>query len=203
MLKLRKVAVTGGIATGKSTVCQIFQELGAYTVSADQITHQLLSSDRVLIQQIVSLLGDTVLSEGLIDRNKVAQVVFRSPVFLRELEKLIHPLVKAEIERQWHQAAQQKDCFLFVVEMPLLFEVGWEAWYDATVAVTASQEQSLRRFCAAAQRTEAEYFQRMSRLLPNDEKAKRATYVIENNEDLEELKKKVKFLYQLLTQDKE
>lgn len=198
MLGLKKVAVTGGVATGKSTVCRIFQELGAYVVSADQITHQLLSSNTSLKQQITSLLGDAIFSEGVIDRSKVAKIVFESPALLSKLEALIHPLVKAEVEREWQKAQTKSGYSIFVVEIPLLFEVNWELCYDAIIVVISNEEQSVQRFCLNGNHDKREYFHRMSRQIPPDEKAKKANYVIENNGSLEELKKKVISLYKLL-----
>ena len=76
MLTLKKIAVTGGIASGKSTLCHIFQNLGACVVSADQITHQLLSTHQPLIQQVISLLGEDILENGQIDRKRVSRIVF-------------------------------------------------------------------------------------------------------------------------------
>ena len=79
MLKLKKIAVTGGLAAGKTTVCQLFKELGAYVVSADEIVHQMLSPDTVVGQQVVSLLGSDIVSGLGIDRKKIAAKVFYPP----------------------------------------------------------------------------------------------------------------------------
>ena len=94
MLKLKKIAVTGGVASGKSTVCRLFQNLGAYVVSADQITHELLASDNTLKKKVVSIFGHEILEGEVIDRAKVAKKVFSSPDLLYKLEALIHPRVE-------------------------------------------------------------------------------------------------------------
>ncbi len=89
---MRKVAVTGGIASGKSTVTGFFQKFGAYVVSADQIVHKLLSS-HTASKQVQFAPGNEILTDGCIDRKKVADAVFRKPKLLQELEAFLHPLV--------------------------------------------------------------------------------------------------------------
>ncbi len=187
MLNLKKVAVTGGTASGKSFVCRVFQNLGAYVVSADQITHELLSNDTTLIQQIKDLLGDQVLKEGILDRKKVAELVFRSPDKLMALEALVHPKVEQEIRREWNKIAKEDTYSLFIVEIPLLFETQDTSWYDTIITVRSPQEKSRSRFCLATGYGPDEYDRRISRQLDPDEKAKRSTYIIDNNGTLEEL----------------
>lgn len=189
MLKLPKVAVTGGIASGKTTVTSFFQKFGAYVVSADQIVHQHLSSNTALVKQVISLLGEQILYNGCIDRKKVADAVFKSPELLHKLEALLHPLVASEIERQWDEA-REKQYPLFVAEVPLLFESGQDKWYDATIAVVCPEELCKKRF--------AEYKRRAVQQYTQAEKAKKANFIIENTGSLEELEAKVASLYTLL-----
>jgi dephospho-CoA kinase len=200
MLNLKKIAVTGGTASGKSSVCRVFQNLGAYVISADQITHQLLSNDNTLIQQIADLLGEQVLKEGNLDRKKVAEIVFRSPAKLLELEARIHPKVTEEIKRQWEDIQKGNTYSLFVVEIPLLFETQDTSWYDATITVISPQEKSISRFCSSTGYGPDEYERRMSRQMVPEEKARRATYVIDNSETLDELEAQVHTLFSKLRQ---
>src|SRR5580700_5876146 len=99
MLKTKKIAVTGGLAAGKTTVCQIFKELGAYVVSADEIVHQLLSPGTTVGQQVIKLLGSDIISGQELDRKKIAAKVFFQRDLLHLLEEIIHPAVFDEIER--------------------------------------------------------------------------------------------------------
>ncbi len=195
MLKLPKVAVTGGIACGKTTVTSFFQKLGAYVVSADQIVHQLLSSNTTLTDQLVSLLGKDVLKDGSIDRKKMADSVFERPDLLYKLEALIHPLVASEIEKAWIKAQEADRCSLFVAEVPLLFEAEQDAWYDATIAVICPQELCSSRFSHG----EEDYKRRAAQQFTQGQKAKKATFIIENTGSLEELEAKVASLYTLLS----
>lgn len=188
MLKLRKVAVTGGLSSGKTTVCRFLSELGAYVLSADEIVHQLLSSDQEIIRQVAELLGSEVCLEGKIDRAKVAAKVFNQPDLLKSLEKIIHPAVQNEINNHFQRITRKNEYSLFVVEIPLLFEAGFEKDYDMTVAVLSD-----------VKRYQNGYELRMKRQMTPQEKAERADYTIENNGTLEELFQKVKHLYNQIT----
>lgn len=191
MLKLRKVAVTGGVASGKSTVTGFFQKFGAYIVSADQIVHKLLSSHT---DQILSIVGNEVLTDGCIDRKKVADAVFRKPKLLKELEAFLHPLVQTEVEKAWLDACRAEKYSLFVAEVPLLFEAGLEGFYDATIAVISPEETSKVRFPLG----DEEYYRRSNMQFTQAQKAKNATFIIENTGSLDELEAQVASLYQLL-----
>ncbi len=90
MLKLEKVAITGGLSCGKSSVCRYFKELGAYVISADEIVHQLLIPTNELGQEVIALLGKDIAVNGTIDRSMIAKKVFENKTLLLSLEKLIH-----------------------------------------------------------------------------------------------------------------
>jgi dephospho-CoA kinase len=195
MLILRRVAITGGIASGKSAVTSFFQKLGAYTVSADQIVHNLLSSNTEIQHQVIDLLGNEIVTDGCIDRKKVASAVFSEPKLLHKLEELLFPLVDREIEKAWEEAAKTKKYPLFVAEVPLLFEAQQEGSYDATIAVVSSDEECQRRFTQGIE----EYTRRKKMQLSQAEKAKKAKFIIENTGSLEELEAKVASLFQLLS----
>ena len=199
MLKLRKVAVTGGLSCGKSSVCLILKELGAYVVSADKIVHQLLSSDAKLIQKVVHLLGPEILVNGAIDRTRIANIVFHNLELLIALEELVHPAVYKEIDRIYQmQQNLPKPPPLFVVENPMLFESKENGDFDRTIAVVADLENCCKRFMEKTGYDQTEFNHRMARQLPNNEKASRADYVIYNNGSLADLQQTTKDLYQEL-----
>ena len=215
VLKLKKIAITGSLATGKSSLCSIFQELGAYVVSADQIVHQLLSLEtkhtekkttesRAIKERVVLLLGNQIIVDGNIDRKKVAEIVFQSPEKLKELEQIIHPHVKEEIVRMYEQVLEEKKYSLFVVEIPLFFEMlkstweNWQNWFDHIICVTASEDVAVARFIKKTGYTKEDYKRRASFQMSQDEKAKRADFVLTNEGTLEDLKKSANMLYQKL-----
>lgn len=198
MLGLKKIAVTGGLASGKSSVCQILQVCGAYVVSADEIVHQLLSSDIEIGKQVIDQLGPEIVVENKIDRKKVAQKVFADPKKLETLEKLLHPAVFHEIERRYQKVRKEQTHPLFVAEIPLLFESKNKLPFDLVVAVVADEPLCLERIRKSGHPPE-EYRGRMKRQLTPQEKGAKADVVIFNNGTLEELKKQVTNLYKTLT----
>ncbi len=199
MLKLKKIAVTGGLAAGKTTVCQLFKELGAYVVSADEIVHQMLSPDTVVGQQVVSLLGSDIVSGLGIDRKKIAAKVFTHPDLLQALEKIIHPAVFDEIERRYQAILKENRYPLFIAEIPLLYEAAGEKGFDAVISVNATPELCRKRFMEHTSNPSEEFDRRMMRQIHSEQKAAKATFIIQNNGSLAELKDDVKFLFLQLT----
>lgn len=199
MLTLRKVAITGGLSCGKSSVCRYFKELGAHVVSADEIVHELLIPTQTLGSQVIALLGKDIVVKGKIDRSIIAKKVFEDKALLRSLEKLVHPVVLNEIEKQYQQIKNQGKAPLFIAEIPLLFEVGSEKCFDTTIAVWAEPEACIQRFIATTGYDENEYFKRMANQMPADEKAKQADYVINNSGNREQLQKAVINIFNKLT----
>lgn len=200
MLKLRKIAITGGIGSGKTSVCQFFQELGAFVADADEVVHELLTPDTDLGQQVIRLLGPEVLQNGKISRKIVADKVFKDPKQLKALERLLHPAVSQKIEELYARASRAGKYSAFVVEIPLLFEVGKEGFYDVVVAVLADEALAKERFERAGFQKE-EYDRRMSRQIPPRQKALRAHHTLYNNGSLDHLRAQVVALNHLLQQN--
>lgn len=176
------VAVTGGIGTGKSELLRAFARHGAATISSDEIVHRLLREDERVKEAIVSRLGEDVLGpDGEIDRSRVGRIVFSDPARLAWLEELLHPLVSA-VYLRWREelGAQDDPPAVCVTEVPLLYEVGSEGRFDAVVAVTASPEVRVGRRLAPLD-------DRERRLLPDEEKLRRADFAFVNDGTLEEL----------------
>lgn len=198
MLSLRKVAITGGLASGKSTVCRMLAELGAKVVNADAIVHNLLTPETEIGQKVIELFGKNILNNNTIDRSRVANLAFNNPRKLKMLEALLHPKVYEEINREWQEVNKEKKNALFVVEIPLLFESGGEEFFDTTVSVSSPRRESGLRFQKATGFEQEEYDRRMAFQLSTEEKNKRADIVIENSGSLEELKNQVAALYKTL-----
>ncbi len=199
MLGLRKVAVTGGLSCGKSSVCRILKECGAYVLSADDIVHQLLSSDTNLGEKIVNLLGPQVWVDQKLDRSRIARIVFHNFELLQALEALIHPLVYARLNKEYQrQRISPQPPPIFVAEIPLLFESGGQKDYDNTIAVLASWKNCFERFHIATGQNQLEFKNRMNRQFPFFLKAMLADHVIFNNGTLAELQEKTDKLYQEL-----
>ncbi|MBI3211545.1 MAG: dephospho-CoA kinase [Simkania negevensis] len=189
MLNLRKVAITGGISSGKTTLCRLLEKHGAYCVYSDEIIHQLLSQDSSCIQKVVQLLGEKILNKGKIDRKKVASEVFTDPEKLNALEEIMHPLLLREVEKQYQKLLQENRYSLFLVEIPLIQEIRKEDQFDLIIAVYVDEEIAKRRYKKRGF-SEEEYERRMQRQWNVKEKAEKADIIIENNGTKTEFKQK-------------
>jgi len=196
---LKIVAVTGGVSSGKTTVCRILNQLGAKVISADELVHKLLTPQNPVGQQVIALLGREIVEEEQLDRSKIAKKVFGNPPLLMALEKILHPAVRAKLAEEIQKEKSCGEVPLLVVEIPLLFEGGFASGYDAIVTVVADEEVSQARYTASTGYPPEEYKQRMARQMDPFEKALKADYVITNNGSLQELYEATAKLYNQLT----
>ena len=176
------VAVTGGIGAGKSEALAAFARHGAATVSSDEIVHRLLREDEDVRRALLERFGEGILDEaGQLDRSAIAERVFPEREALDWLERLLHPLVAREY-LEWREQLGRLPSppAVCATEVPLLYEVGGEGRFDAVVLVTAPADVRGGRSEVPAELREA-------RLIPDEEKAKRADYVFVNDGSLEEL----------------
>jgi dephospho-CoA kinase len=179
------IGLTGSVAAGKSEALAALERLGAATLSSDAIVHELLGTERVR-DVLVARWGEEVAPEGVVDRSRVGAIVFERPDELAWLEGVLHPLVGERVVA-W-RAGLDADLPAAVVEVPLLFETGLEGLFDATIAVVASDTTRAER--AAARGTDS-LDERVSRQLPQAEKAARATYVVRNDGSVSELEQEL------------
>jgi dephospho-CoA kinase len=176
------VAITGGIGAGKSEALKAFERHGAAVISSDDIVHRLLREDEAVKRTMVERLGSEIFGDdGEIDRSQVAKVVFGDREALLWLEQLLHPLVSLEYLRWRDELAQGPDPpTLSVTEVPLLYEAGSAERFDKVVLITAPP-----MLAAARARVSAD--ERSDRLIPDEEKARRADFVYVNDRSLDEL----------------
>jgi dephospho-CoA kinase len=179
------VGLTGGIGSGKSTALAALSRLGAHTISADAVVHELYETDEVR-DAVVARWGEQVAPGGVVDRAAVARCAFADPGEREWLEQLIWPLVGRRV-REFREAAEaDPEAVAIVTETPLLFEGTGASQYDATIAVVADEE--LRAARAAARGHEA-LDERAARQLSQAEKAERATHVVYNDGTVDDLEK--------------
>lgn len=199
MLKLKKVAITGGISCGKSLASKYLKELGAHVVDADKIVHKLLTPETDTGKKVIELLGPSIVVNGKIDRERVAKRVFLNPKLIRSLELILHPKVYEEIDKIYEGIKEKESVKLFAAEVPLLFESGGDKYFDHTIAVTADPELCWERYRKSTGYEREDFNRRMARQLPQHEKAEKSDFVIKNDGTPEELKKVVKLLFQEIT----
>jgi dephospho-CoA kinase len=191
------VGLTGGLGSGKSEALRALSDLGAATLSSDEVAHALLAGE--LLDEVVERLGPAVAPGGVIDRSLVAGAVFGDEEARAWLEGLVWPRVGARIA-EWREQLAQADPppRAAVVEVPLLFESGMEAAFDRTVAVVADEaERELR----AGARGHAGVAEREARQLSQAEKAQKADYTVRNDGTLAELKEELSRVLARLEQE--
>jgi dephospho-CoA kinase len=169
------VALTGGIAAGKSEALQAFARNGAAVISSDDVVHRLYREDEGLRAALRERWGERVIDDGDVDRGEIGRIVFADRAELAWLEAELHPRVRAALDA-W-LAEQTAD--IAVAEIPLLYETGGEERYDRVVVVTAPAEVRGARRGAVAEREE--------RLVPEEEKVRRADFSYVNDGSLEQL----------------
>jgi dephospho-CoA kinase len=189
-----KVGLTGGIACGKSTVLEMFAALGAHTLRADTVAHELMAPDRPMYAHIVEAFGREILAaDGTIARAKLAAAAF--PARIAELNAIVHPAV-LEFEDEWMRKVGEADRnAVAICEAALLIEAGGLARYDRLIVVTCTLEQKVARFAErsgmSAEASRAEVERRMAAQMSEAEKAKLADYVIDNSGTREEAERRV------------
>jgi dephospho-CoA kinase len=175
------IGLTGGIAAGKSEALAAFERLGAATISSDAVVHELLETEP-LLPRLIERWGRKVVPGGSVDRDRIGSIVFADTDELHWLEGQIHPLVGERIGTWLTALPEGTD--VAVVEVPLLFEAGMDGAFDTTVAVVTSDD--VRRERARA-RGHALVDEREARQLAQDEKASRATHVVQNDGSVDDL----------------
>jgi dephospho-CoA kinase len=182
------LGLTGGLGAGKSEALKALGELGAATLSTDAVVHELLASDE-LRDIVVNRLGTGVAGDGTLDRALIAERVFGDDEARAWLEGELWPRVGRRVV-EWRQesSALEPPPRAAVVEVPLLFESGMDAAFDATIAVVADEGVRGER---AGARGHAAVAERTGRQLSQDEKAARADFVVRNDGTLEELREKL------------
>lgn len=201
------IGLSGGIGSGKSTVTRMLAELGATTVDADAIVHELQAAGTPMLAAIAEAFGDEViLPDGSLDRAALGAIVFRDPDARARLGKLVHPPVIAEMVRR-AKAAVAAGAPLVVLDIPLFFE-GQKAGtgtatamdYDATVLVWVPRAVQIERTVARDGCDVAEAERRVNAQMPIDEKRALATHVIDNSGSVESTREQVLALWKELVE---
>jgi len=194
-----RVGLTGGVACGKSTVAKMFADLGSQIVDADTIAHELYRPGQQVLEDLVKYFGAEILKpDGELDRAKLATLVFDGGR-VEELNKIVHPAVIRQ-QDQWMRELGEKDPHVVaIVEAALILEAGVKDRFDRIMVVTCKPAQKVARF---AQRTaisedaaRADVERRNKAQMPDEEKARRADFVIDNSGSVEETRHQVQRIY--------
>lgn len=193
---MKRIGLTGGIASGKSTAAAILRELGARVLDADAVAHELTAKGQPLYEAYVRHFGpEAVLPDGRLDRRRIGQLVFSSPAEKRWLNETSHPLIRRALQEQMAQA-EKEDLPAVVLDIPLLFESGWQNHLDEVWLVYVPENVQLTRLMARNGYGRAEAMDRIKAQLSIEEKRKRADIVIDNTGNTAELRQQLVKLWQ-------
>lgn len=191
-----RVGLTGGIASGKSTVSELLAGFGAVIVDSDKIAREVVEPGTAGLAQVVAEFGPSVLTEsGALDRAKVGEIVFADEGARGRLNAIVHPLVgalSAELEEAGRAAGK-----LVVNDIPLLVEVGYAPFFDEVIVVDVPVETQVERAIARGM-TESDARARIAAQAGREERLAAATYVIDNTGTLDDLRKRVREIYDAL-----
>ena len=193
------IGLTGGIASGKSTVAKLFQEKGAYLIDFDVLVRSVEEPGAPAWKRIVENFGTEILSEdGTIDREKLGAIVFRDKEKLEKLNGIVHPLVFEEWERQIADIEKKNPNAIVISDIPLLIEVGKVDEVDLVVLVYISQEEQIRRLMERDGCNREDALVRIDSQMSIDEKLWYSAFVVDNGSLLEETVEQVDDIWKRL-----
>lgn len=189
-----RVGLTGNFGMGKSTVGAILGELGAYVIDTDQIVRELFEEDRIK-QAIVEFFGKVILKpNGEIDKGIISKIIFSNNSVKARYEDLLHPFVFERIESKLRELKGVK---LVVIEAPIIFERCYENRFDTIINVQCPEPLAIQRLVSKGY-TEQEALARLKTQMPSRLKSERSDFVIDNNSDIEALRRQVKKIYEAI-----
>lgn len=190
------VGLTGGMASGKTTVAEILRGFNIKIIDVDKIAKEIVSSHTDIWRKIIETFGEEILDKDLsIDRSKLAELIFSVPEKRKLLDSITHPIILTKVREK---LAELKSESIVVIDMPLLFETGFEKEVDKVVVVFAPRAFQIKRLIKKCQLSPKEAQDRIDSQMSLLEKAKEADWIVYNNGGIEELKKKVRRLFKEL-----
>jgi dephospho-CoA kinase len=193
------IGLTGGIASGKSTVAAMLRDLGATVIDADEASRAVVEPGTPGLRAVVEAFGAEVLDGERLDRWKLGAIVFEDEEARRRLEAITHPLIRAWMADRQREAEERGDKRV-VVDIPLLYENGLDRGLKTVIVVYAPAEVEMERLMARNGLSRPEAEQRLTAQLPIEEKKARATYVIDNSGTREETLEQVRRVWNEIAQ---
>ena len=193
----RIIGITGGIASGKSTVTEFLRQQGYQVIDADQVVHELQEPGGRLYQALLSTFGPAILQEdGRLDRPKLGAMIFGNPELLAQSSQIQNQIIREDLAGRRDLLAETED--IFFMDLPLLFELQYEDWFDQIWLVDVTVETQLSRLMSRNALSQEEAEKRIAAQLSLREKRKRADVLIDNNGSLEETRQQIRDALQKL-----
>lgn len=196
---MKVIGLTGGIATGKSTVARMFERLGARLLDADQIAREVVEPGRPAFEKLVAAFGPDLLGEdGVIDRRRLRRIVFDNPEHRTRLERIVHPEVIKETASRLHREREARTS-LVVYEAALLVETGMYRLFDALVVTNCDTDLQVKRLKARDGVSDAEARAVLENQADPASRLALATHVLDTNPSFDDVRKQVSDLWALFT----
>jgi dephospho-CoA kinase len=193
------VALTGGLATGKSFVGKIFEELGCHRLVADQLGHQTLEPSGEAYEGVVNLFGQEILeADGAINRHRLAALVFPVPALLEQLNAIVHPAVERLRQLRIAEIAKTDPNAIVICEAAIYIEVGATEAFDKVVLTVCGRELQIQRAMARSGWTRRETEERLARQWPDDRKQNAADFVIDTSKSFDDTRRQTVDVYNRL-----
>ena len=187
----RIIGITGGIASGKSTVTEFLRQQGYQVIDADQVVHELQEPGGRLYQALLSAFGSAILQEdGRLDRPKLGAMIFGNPQLLAQSSQIQNQIIREELADRRDLLAETED--FFFMDLPLLFELQYEDWFDQIWLVDVTEKTQLSRLMNRNALSQEEAEKRIAAQLSLREKRKRADVLIDNNGTVEETRQQLR-----------
>jgi dephospho-CoA kinase len=197
----RYFGLTGGIASGKTTVAEMLREFGAHIIDADKVGHEMLLPSSPAFPELVAAFGRGILdSAGRIDRSKLGPLVFGDPAKLQQLNRIVHPRIIERISRLAEDHHRRNPEAVVIVDAALIYETGIPGRFVKTIVAWCRPQQQVERLVTKTGLPREEAEQRIASQMPAEEKRRRADFVIDCSGTLENTRRQVKDLYPVLQQ---
>ncbi|MFQ5455207.1 MAG: dephospho-CoA kinase [Nitrospirota bacterium] len=193
------IGLTGGIASGKSTIALLFKEAGAYVIDVDKIAHNIILPVTCVWRKIVDNFGEDILNENnTINRRKLGDIIFDDPEKREELNNIVHPAIFMEGENQRKEIIKNDPNAIIIYDAALLIETGANEFMDRIILVYTDKKTQLKRIMERDNLSRREALQRIKAQMPLDEKKRYADYLINSSRTICEIKNEVGVIYEEL-----
>ncbi len=194
--KKLKIALTGGIGTGKSVVADLFAEKGYTVLFADKIAKEILNTDKTVKEKIIEKFGKDSYKDGIPNIKYLSEKVFANPANVEKINEIVHTPTIERIKHEMETALKKRN--IVFVEAALIFEAKMDNLFDYIILVTSDQKNQIERVKARNKLSEKEILKRIENQLPENIKKAKSDFIIENNGSLGDLKTKAEFVLNIL-----
>ncbi|MDN6966997.1 dephospho-CoA kinase [Oenococcus sp. UCMA 17063] len=182
-IKMKKIGLTGGTGSGKTTVSDIFRELGYTIIDADQVAREIVMPGRLELEEIKNAFGLSVMKGASLNRKELGKIVFSDPKALKTLNSITHPSIRQLIQMRMEFFENEGKIKTLILDIPLLYEGGWQDEMDSVIVVNTDKKTQLRRLIMRDHISEQQAINRIAAQMPLEDKVSMADFVVNNSSD--------------------